>query len=310
MGKKILVAVDGSTHSNNILHYLGQIFGHQKNVNLHLLCEVSCTVAEAGRGWLDELELMNMLSPTGKKTFTRAKRYMETAIKRLNKAGIDAEQIKTEVRLSRGNTADAIIHEARKGQYDALVIGQRGLSAIEEMIMGSISQTILEKCHDVPIWLVDGKVDSRKFLAPIDGSYRVLKALDHLSFILEDNPHAEITLFHSAAILGKKQQLDQNTCREYLDKDWCEEHKNCKDCLFHAPEQLLINNNIPKEKIHHLQTNKGIHPGNQIVRQAILDGFGTIVMGRRPADAKKGISGSISGKVAAMAEDTAVWLVG
>lgn len=310
MKKKLLVAIDGSPHSNNILDYLGQLFGYLGDARLHLLCIVPCIVCDAGREWLDELDLMSMISPQGRENYAKAKRYMESAIKRLEQNGVEAQQIKTEVRLARSGVAADLIAETHKELYDALVIGRRGLSAIEEMIMGSVSHTILEKCHDVPIWLVDGKVDSCKILVPVDGSYCVLKALDHLSFILQDNPCAEITLFHSDALLGHKQKLDPAICREYLDEDWCEEHKDCPDCTFHAPERLLLNNGIPKVKIHYIETNKGVNPSNQIIRQALLDGFGTIVMGRRAAEEKKGLFGSVSGKVAAMASDTAVWLVG
>ena len=53
-----------------------------------------------------------------------------------------------------------------------------------------------------------------------------------------------------------------------------------------------------------------MYPSRQIVRQALMDDFGTIVMGRRPEEMKKGFSGSVSGDVLAMAVDTAIWIVG
>ena len=60
----------------------------------------------------------------------------------------------------------------------------------------------------------------------------------------------------------------------------------------------------------HLETKKGMYPSRQIVRQALIDDFGTIVMGRRDKEIVKGVLGSVTEKVVAMSVDTAVWVVG
>jgi len=194
--------------------------------------------------------------------------------------------------------------------FDALVLGRRGVSKLEELIMGSVSSTLLEKCRDVPIWIVDGQVDSRKFLVPVDGSHFTLNAVDHLCYILRGNPYAEITLFHSAAMFAQKQDLRTGFCERFLPRDWCREYCDDEDLYFLAPRQMLINNGFPPERIHRLETKKGLHPSRQIVRQALIDGFGTIVMGRREKEIVKGVFGSVTEKVLAMSVDNAVWVVG
>ncbi|MFA6899320.1 MAG: universal stress protein, partial [Desulfurivibrionaceae bacterium] len=224
--------------------------------------------------------------------------------------GIAEEQVHTSVRLSQRNVAHDIIHEARQGKYDALLIGRRGIGKLEEMIMGSVSATILEKCHDIPLWIIDGQVNSCKFLVPVDGTCHSLKAIDHLGFILADNPCAEVTLFYSKALLGSHPTIEPKDFYAIWGEAWCETHLRRPDSLFHAPKQLLIDAGFPAERIFWQETFMGIDPSRQILRQAMIDDFGTIVMGRRGEEVSKGIFRGVSDRVLLMAEEVAIWIIG
>jgi nucleotide-binding universal stress UspA family protein len=310
MEKKLLIAVDGSVYSSNTLHYLEQLFAHLDDIRLHLLSVVTCNPSETAREWLNEKDLMSTLRPEEQKRCAAARRFLNNAVDRLGRKGIKPDQVTTEVKISTTNPAAEVLNIARKGMFDALVIGRRGLSKLEELFMGSVSSTMFEKCHDVPIWIVDGKVDSRKFLVPVDGSHFTLQAVDHLCYMLKGNPYAEITLFHSAAMFAQKQDLSTGFCEHFLPSAWCQKNRADSDLYFLAPKQMLIDSGFPAKRIHRLETKKGLHPSRQIVRQALIDDFGTIVMGRRDKEIVKGVFGSVTEKVVAMSVDTAVWIVG
>ena len=310
MEKKILIAVDASVYSSNTLHYLEGLFANLDDIRFHLISVVTCNPSDAAKEWFDELELMNMLTKEEQKRYAAANRYLNKAVAQLGRNGISPEHVTTEVKISTTSPASEVLHVARKGFYDALIIGRRGVSKLEELIMGSVSSTLLGKCHDVPVWIVDGQVNSRKFLVPVDGSHFTLQALDHLCFILQGNPYAEITLFHSSAMFAQKQDLKLGYCNRFLPKEWCQESSQVKDIHFLAPQQMLINSGFPPERIHWLETKKGMYASRQIVRQALIDGYGTIVMGRRDKEIVKGVFGSVTAKVLAMSVDTAVWVVG
>jgi len=310
MERKILVAVDGSAHSFSSLRYLGQLFAGVQDIRFHLFCAVPCGEQRLGQDWLDELELINTLCPEARKRWDHANRYMAEAILQLARSGIDPTQVSTAVRLKRISIGTDIAQEARKGNYDAVLIGRRGLSKLEALFMGSVSEEILHDCHDLPVWMIDGQVHSTKILVPIDGTVHSLRAVDHLAFIFRDNPHVEITLFHSSALLASHNQSPNEDFHGLWGKDWCELHLSEEHSVFHAPEQLLLESNIPPERIRRVHTRRGLHPSRQILRQAIVDGFGTIVMGRRGREAKKGLAGSISDPILLMAEGMAVWVVG
>ena len=128
--------------------------------------------------------------------------------------------------------------------------------------------------------------------------------------ILKDNPYAEITFFHSAAMFAQKQSLTKEECTHYLTDDFCELHSLDEQMHFHAPQQILKESGFPSERIHRLLTPKGMYPSRQIIRQALIDDFGTIVMGRRGIEMKKGVFGSVTEKVVAMSVNTAIWILG
>ena len=310
MERKILVAVDGSSYSNNTLQYLGSLFAAIPEMKLHLFSAIRCASLPPGKEWLGELELLNSLPPQTRKKLNTVRTYMNTAIGKLARLGIAAERVSTEVRLARSTVADDILQEGRKGLYDAIVIGRRGLSKLEEMVMGSISAALFERSHDVPLWIIDGKVDSHKFLVPIDGSFCALMAVDHLSHILAGCQDCRITLFHSTAMLSTVRSLEPQDLFERFGRQWCEEHLSRPDSLFHAPKQLLLESGIPEANINWLHSSKGIEAARQILRQALIDDYGTIVIGRRGEEVNKGIFRGVSDRVVLMGEQVAIWIVG
>lgn len=311
MQRKILVAVDGSPFSSNAIHYIGRLFSNQPETFFHLLSVVPVSgPGLAAREWLSEAELMNTIGPGTRNKLAAQKKYMKDAVFQLRQLGIEPERITSAVQLSHRGIAEDIMQEARKGLYDSLLVGRRGIGKIEELFMGSVSQTIFEKCHDVPLWIIDGEVSSCKFLVPVDGSVHSLQAIDHLAFIISDNPNAEVTLFYSTAILGDRPEIDPQEFYDIWGKEWCDANLSRPDSLFHGPKQILIDNGFPAERIFWLQTFKGIDPSRQILRQALVDEFGTIVIGRRGSDVDKGIFRGVSDRVILMAEQIAVWIVG
>ncbi len=110
-------------------------------------------------------------------------------------------------------------------------------------------------------------------------------------------------------MFAQRQEL-MDFCPRFLQGDWCEAHKDDKDLHFLAPLQMLNNSGFPSDRIHRLETKKGMYPSRQIVRQALIDDYGTVVMGRRSKEMKKGVFGSVTEKVLAMGVDTSIWVVG
>ncbi len=310
MQRSILVPVDNSVHTLHSLSYISRLFSGCDEVNFRLLSVVFCASAPACADWMDEQEVLNMLAPDVRRRLNSAKSSVKEIKNKLVALGVGEDRISADIKMSTRGVAAEIIQEARSGMHDSVLIGRRGIGKVGEMIMGSVSATILDKCHDVPVWVVDGKVDSKKFLLPVDETVYSLKAVDHLAFILKDNFDSQITLFHSGAMFSRGYKCDPEEYYDEFGEEWSKKHACHLDHYFHAPEQILIENGFPAEKIFRLETTAGFDPANRIIRQTLLNDIGTIVMGRRGGNVNKGIFKGVSDRVLAMAEEVSVWIVG
>lgn len=310
MERKILAAVDGSPYSFNALRYLSYLFTDLEEIVVHLLCVIPAGALSLGQEWVDEQDRLFMARPEVRKKLVSAKRFMEEAVLQLGRRGIAPAQVETSVRLSRMGVAADIMLEARQGLYDALLIGRRGIGKIEELLLGSsLSAQMAEKCYDLPLWVVDGKVNSRRFLLPVDSSFNSLKAADHLGFILRNNPYAEITLLHFAAFLGGDTKPDWEALARQWGKRWCDAHLRRPDSLYHGPSQMLIERGVPPEKISTLEAGRCLSLHKALI-QTGTDNYGTIVIGRRAKAQKKGIFKGVSAKLLEEAKGLAIWVIG
>lgn len=157
MVKKILVALDESNNSMKAVEYVAKRF--QPDTVLTLLS----IVPDATSGC--ELDGPS-LTPTfqqNKQTFCsledtkkmRMKDFMEKAKKVLVKAGFASKDIAIRIRKKKAGIARDIIAEAKKGNYDTLVIGRRGFSGIKRFLFGSVSNKIVQSAEGVSVIVVD-----------------------------------------------------------------------------------------------------------------------------------------------------------
>jgi len=310
MEKKILVAVDGSYCSLNEINYLGAIFGGHEDLKVHLVCIVPSGSMPIGSDWVDDADKMNMLSPIAQKKLLLAKKYVKDETALLVRHGFQEDQITGAVQVSRSSVAADLVAEAQSGTYDALLIGRRGIGKLHALVMGSVTTTVLEKCHSVPRWIVDGKVESRKFLVPVDRSIHTLRAVDHLSFILAGVNDIEIILFHSAAWLGAQDKSKEvEKAIRMFGKEWCDKHLYHPEGYFYASEQILRDNGFDMNCVTRAEESRGLEPARDIVLQIRKKNIGTIVMGRRGPDEAKSMLGGVSDRVLSTINDVMLWLV-
>jgi len=68
-------------------------------------------------------------------------------------AGIDTETVKLEKKQKPGHPAQAILEEITSGQFDLVVMGNRGYGPIAGSMLGSVSQRILSRA-ECPVMIV------------------------------------------------------------------------------------------------------------------------------------------------------------
>lgn len=308
MDKKILIAIDGSAYSSNSLDYLIRLFKNNESLSVHLLSIISSAAGD--QSWMFDVDPLRQHSPATERRRSTAEKYLKDARARLVRNGFNENNITFRAEITSASIATAIHAEANRGAYDGLLIGRRGIGKVGEMFFGSVSSYLVEKCHDVPLWIIDGAITSAHFLLAVQTKPHSLMAADYLGYIIKNEPGSKILLYHSSVLFGGKAKTKVEDFHDPWGKDWCDQHIDLDTRLYHAHTQILLDNGIEAERIHALPTRTDLEASRDLLRQARKHQCGTIVIGRRPRSEDKGIFGGVSDRALQQAEDIALWLVG
>lgn len=150
MFKHILVAIDGSTHSQKALPTAIEVakkFGAEILV-LH--------ISEADR---------SRASAFSTETQAEATRLVSEAVKTVRAAGVTA---KGELRdIGAGHVANAIVATAAAYGIDLIVMGSRGLSDVHGLLLGSVTHKVMHLAA-VPILVERGPVHVKSWTTELE----------------------------------------------------------------------------------------------------------------------------------------------
>ncbi len=128
MYQKILVPIDGSDHSMRAL---------KEAINLAKMTEGKITLIHVNR----RESPMNISNINKNETAQKNGKSILTAGKKI----VEGEGISVDTILVEGKVADEIVRTAKEGSFDLVIIGARGLSRVEEIMLGSVSCGVAEK---------------------------------------------------------------------------------------------------------------------------------------------------------------------
>ncbi|MBW2407969.1 MAG: universal stress protein [Deltaproteobacteria bacterium] len=309
MEKKILLAVDDSRHSKNAIHYAVNVSSFVKNLH-YVLFNVQPVISlflkeEAQKSLMAKSKLENVV----KKNKEAALNLLESYKDEMVEMGIDSNRIETVTRTRKLGLGKDIIDFAQDRNFDAIVVGRRGLSRLQEMYMGSVTSNVLEHSRVIPVWLVDGNVSSTKILVAIDGSESSLRTIDHVSFMISNNPNVRLTLLHVT-----------NNARNYCGIDLDEESipelkeiialgdKACIEQFFPLAKKKFDDAGISQDQIEMKTVKGGRQVGKVILDVALKENYGTVIIGRRGVN-KAFFMGSVSRYIINRISNRALWIV-
>jgi len=138
MFRNILLAVDGSVHSNLAIDYAGKLAAA---FNAALLIVHAYPQTSDLLGYDDFERLVARRKSTGQTVIKNAR-------ERLTGSNVSIHED-----LLEGPEAEAILSAATAQQVDLVVMGTRGLSTIEGMLFGSVSRKVAHHAH-CPVMLI------------------------------------------------------------------------------------------------------------------------------------------------------------
>lgn len=122
---------------------------------------------------------------------------LEKARQRLLFLGFPPENVMLKMACSGRGALDEITCEGSGGLYDATVLGRRGLTWMEELVEDSLSNSLLLRRVDFPIWVCRRRTNGEKgVLLCVSDSRHSLRMADHIGFVLGRDSAHPVTILH------------------------------------------------------------------------------------------------------------------
>lgn len=208
--KKIAIAVDGSIHSKNAIHYAAQKYKQLADVSfslIHIQPTVSQYLAEeagkttSGKGKLEKIHLKNQ---------SVALELLAELKEMMIREGVKEKDIECFTQPRRHNAAKDILDYSEKKNVCAVLAGRSGVSYMKELMVGSVTSELFTHSKLVPIWVVDHKVRTGNLLVAVDGSPGSRRVVDHVSFVMAGAKFDKIILLHIASKLSDYCPVDSS----------------------------------------------------------------------------------------------------
>lgn len=156
--KTILVPVDNSIHSIHALQYLAKMSPVSQDMTYKLLYiqpRLSDYIVDEAKR--DSVALKK-LEQVNEKHAALGHDILERHKERLVQMNVAEKRITLFNRRRNVGIAQDILQFAYDYGVDAIVIGRRGYSKLQDTFIGSTTVNIVDHDKDIPVWVIDGEV--------------------------------------------------------------------------------------------------------------------------------------------------------
>lgn len=138
---KILVPVDGSESANRVIDYVAQLAKNQPDVEVHVLNVQIPVVSGHVKMFISEQQLNDYYRDEGYAA-------LKLAHERLKQANVPYTD-----HIAVGHVAETIAQYAKEKNIDQIVMGTRGMTAISDLVLGSVTVKVIH-LTSVPVTLI------------------------------------------------------------------------------------------------------------------------------------------------------------
>ncbi|MDX2452663.1 universal stress protein [Desulfosarcina sp.] len=297
--KRLLLAVDGSERALQTVRYAGEedAFKGMKIVLFHVFNSIpdayydlekepkSVKVVTHVRSW--ETQQKKNIS-----------KFMDDARQMLLDAGHAEPAVEIKIQNRKKGVARDIVIEAQKG-YDAVLIRRRGATALKNIVVGSVTNKLLEKLSFIPVLIAGRKPVNKKVLVAVDGSPCATKAVQFVADMLGPLGNHQVKLVYvvRGGNASDADALAANGIHE-------------TEPIFKPAVNILTAAGFPPENISTKTITGVLSRAGAIVDKTEKGGWGTIVVGRRGLSSVSDFfMGRVSNKVVHAGRKDTVWIV-
>lgn len=241
-----------------------------------------------------DLVLMPPISPEGPPRDSLAlEKAAHMAEKIFADAGFEVFSPRVEPGLVQCESVAELARIAEQGHYDAVVLGRRGASRLEEYLTDQHKENMFDKNLDFPFWVCrNPDLTRQNVLLCVDGSKQGLCAADHVGFMCQNETRHSICVTY----LADPKHRDQRD----------------EDLIIDNAMRMLRVNDIPKERIS-IKVLAELDHAQGILREAEGGRYAVVAVGR--AGTGRGMMtqhqfGSVSLRLARQLSKTSLWVCG
>ncbi|MBF0551522.1 MAG: universal stress protein [Deltaproteobacteria bacterium] len=306
--KKLLVAVDSSKYSLDTVRYVANLFPPEtmEVVLFHVLSKIPEMYrdAEASPFYNPELLRAKAWAAQQEKSINE---FFEKARGLLMEQRIPVNAVISKIEDLKQGVARDILTESKQG-YDAVVVGRRGLNPVSELILGSVSNKLLNKITHMPICAVGG-IPRSGILVGLDASEGSMRAVDYVGRMFAGT-EAAVTLMHvvrSFDYVAPELEMGlTSSLQEEIEADL----RQAQDAMFKDAINVLRKVGFEPNRITSEIVSGVASRAETLVNKAMEYGIGTIVLGRRGlSNVEEFLMGRVSNKVLHLAKTAAVWVI-
>lgn len=238
--KKILVPTDFSPNAGNALKF-AYLFAKENNCKFSLLNVYNFSVYDPNMP-------PEILSDVIKQSSQNSTEGLDLLISEFEKTYPDFKSFLLDKITAEGNTIETIETAASEGKFDIIIMGTKGASGIEEVLIGSNAYSVLAKSK-VPVLIVPEKSEYNgleTILYAIDLTSSEMPALKELQGLI-DLKKKDLTFLHLSGELEEDLTYDEKVFFDEI-------KENLKDvsCKFEFAKCVHISDCLEK-MIHTLK---------------------------------------------------------
>ncbi|MBS1492271.1 MAG: universal stress protein [Bacteroidetes bacterium] len=207
--KKILVPTDFSSDAANAVKFAYH-YCKEKGCKFSLMNVYNFAVYDPNMP-------PEILSDVIKQSSENSSEGLNLLIEEFQKSYPDFKDFVDDKITAEGNTIQAIEKTVDEGKFDFIIMGTKGASGIEEVIIGSNAYSVLEKSK-VPVLVVPEKSEYKGFnniLYPIDLTCSEIPAVNQIKEIV-DLKKSDLTFLHLSGELEDDLTDDEKKCFDEL----------------------------------------------------------------------------------------------
>jgi nucleotide-binding universal stress UspA family protein len=160
MAHKVLIALDSSQGAWGAVEYVAEAFGKTPGVAVTLLNVLSgLPPAFWDDGHIlaekEKESRQQLVASWQKEQEKKWQGLVKKAHERLTKAGVAKDAVVNQFQPKDYDVAEDILNTAAAGNFDSIVMGRRGLSMAKTLVLGSVTQKVVQGAKGCAVIIVE-----------------------------------------------------------------------------------------------------------------------------------------------------------